>query len=146
MGQYRGLTPRVCEGAPFKGLFRRFRLVERQRDDLVRLGRAIDRADDLDRLASLAAVDHGIAALVDGLEEVDELVAVADVGDAARVAGAGLEAGLAGHGGVDLVVAGHFFLKVPEGDVVLLDARRAAVAVDLGALQAARDRRWWLPR
>ena len=70
-------------------------------------------------------------------EEVDELVAVADVGDAARVAGAGLEAGLAGHGGVDFVVAGHFLLEVPEREVVLLDPRRAAVAVDLGPLQQA---------
>ena len=66
-----------------------------------------------------------------------ELVAVADVGDAARVAGAGLEAGLTGHGGINFVVAGHFFLKFPKREVVLLDPRRAAVAVDLGPLQEA---------
>ena len=62
---------------------------------------------------------------------------MADVGDAAGVAGAGLEAGLAGHGGEDLVVARDLLLEVPERDVVLLDPRRAAVAVDLGPLQQA---------
>ena len=71
-------------------------------------------------------------------EEVDKLVAVADVGDPARVAGAGLEAGLGGHRRVDLVVAGDFFLELPERDVVLLDPGRAAVAVDLGALEQPR--------
>ena len=51
---------------------------------------------------------------VDGLEEVDELVAMADVGDAAGIAGAGLEAGLTGDGGVDLVVTGDLLLELPE--------------------------------
>ena len=36
---------------------------------------------------------------------------------------------------IDLVVAGDLLLKFPERDVVLLDPRRAAVAVDLGALE-----------
>ena len=62
---------------------------------------------------------------------------MADVGDAPRVAGAGLEAGLAGHRGEDLVVAGDLLLELPEGDVVLLDPGRAAVAVDLGPLEQA---------
>ena len=37
-----------------------------------------------------------------------------------------------GHGSVDLVVAGDLLLEVPEGDVILLDSGRAAVAVDPG--------------
>src|SRR4051812_34246120 len=67
-------------------------LVQGQFHDLAGAGRLVDRADDLDRLAALAAVHQGRGASVDGVEEVGELVAVAGVVDAARVAGARLEA------------------------------------------------------
>src|SRR5690348_14480409 len=69
--------PRLCGSVLF---------VDRQgyRPSLLR--REVDGPDDLDRLAPLAAVDGGGAPLVDGLEEVGELVAVAGVVDAAGVA------------------------------------------------------------
>ena len=65
---------------------------ERQGHGLASGRRAINGPDDLDRFPSFAAVDGGGCSVVDRLEEIDELVAVADVGDAARVAGACLEA------------------------------------------------------
>src|SRR4051794_36375676 len=65
---------------------------ERELDGLAGAGRVVDGADDLDGLASLGAVDERFAAGVDRLEEVGQLDAMALVGDAARVAGAGGEA------------------------------------------------------
>src|SRR4029079_13969935 len=101
-------------------------------------GRPIDGADDLDGLAAFATVDQGRRADIDGLEEIGKLVAMADVGDPARFSGARLESGAARHGGEDLVVAGDLLLELPERDVILLDAGRAAVAVDLGPLEQPR--------
>src|SRR4051812_34625852 len=66
---------------------------EGELDGLARAGRVVDGADDLDGLASLGSVDERLAAGVDRLEEVGQLDAMALVGDAARVAGAGGEAG-----------------------------------------------------
>src|SRR5207248_7365814 len=117
---------------------RRRSIIQRQNDLGPGLSRAVDGADDLDRFATLAAVNQRVASLVDGLEKVDELVAVSDVGDAAGIAGACFEAGPAGHGGEDLVVTGDPLLELPERDVVLLDPSRAAIAVDLAPLQQPR--------
>src|SRR4051794_16908993 len=94
---------------------------EREADGLAGPCGSIDGPDDLDRFTPLAAINQRGAILVDGEEEIGELVAVAGVVDAPRVAGAGLEAGGGGEPGHDLGVAGGGVAERPEGEVVLFD-------------------------
>jgi hypothetical protein len=67
-------------------------ILQRQFDGLAGPARAVNGADDFDGFAALASVYQEHAVGVDGVQEIAELVAVADVRDAARIAGAGFEA------------------------------------------------------
>src|SRR5262245_53302564 len=102
--------------------------------------RSINRPNHLDRLATFSAVNKRRAAFIDRFQKISQLVAVANMRDPPRVAGAGFKAGLRSHRGENLVVAWELLLKIPERDVVLLDTRRAAVAVDLRAFEKPRKR------
>src|SRR5581483_4344561 len=58
---------------------------QRQRNHFAGLGRFIDRQDDFDRAASLAAVDERSTPLLDRLDEIAELLGVGLMTDGGRI-------------------------------------------------------------
>src|SRR2546421_4060215 len=85
------------------------------------LRRLVDRQNDLDGAASLAAVDERRLAGLDRGDEVGELAGVADVRNRRRIARAARGAALLRETRPNRVVLGRLRIEFPLQEVVLLD-------------------------
>src|SRR5205085_49425 len=110
-------------------------LFSRQRQSIAQFdspaggGGLVDRLDERDGLASLAAIDHGLPLLANRLHEVGQLPGVIDVRDRRRIARTARGADLLGEALPKRVVFRRWRLELPALHVLLLHNDRTAVAM-----------------
>src|SRR5438046_1359126 len=97
----------------------------------------VDGADQFDGASAFAAIDLGRAVGADRIHEIRQLAAMALVADRFGVRGATTRSDLRREPPLHFVVGGSRRREVPLQHVLLLDHRRAALAVDGDLLRLA---------
>ncbi len=103
-------------------------LLKRQRDDLAGFVGLVDGEDDFDGFPALFAVDVRFAIVVQRVQEIDELAAVAFMADGCRVGCTASGLCLCSEFFQDFLIFGSGVGEFPSQDVRFLEDDRAAVA------------------